>query len=70
MDLDRGKTNSLKGVKDSYRGVSVGGGINEDPVKADYGGLDPVYDRTLVVGLEKFHVYAKLRGAFGGKLVL
>ena len=46
-----GNADGQEGVQEGYAGVGVGGGIEDDAVVDSPGGLDLVYQVSLVVGL-------------------
>ena len=51
VDLHGGNADGQEGVQEGYAGVGVGGGIEDDAVVDSPGGLDLVYQVSLVVGL-------------------
>lgn len=64
MNLNRGEPNPQKGVMDRHRCVAVRTGINDDSAGAAGGGLDPVDELALLVGLTKINLKSKRNSRF------
>ena len=56
MHFHRRQTHGLERVQYGHAGMRVRGRVNHDAVHFAIGLLDAIYDCTLVIGLEYFHL--------------